>query len=390
MAEYDVGSGRTYSTPQDAFDALQAANETGGVPQDFTSDNYIRFYGDAVYTASGAGDPVLRLVHSISGRGVQPTVEHRLIIDVDGTDSVSLRDIQSAAAIINGDASGQNLASHITIDGVDISSSAGGSGIILCEDSTGGETCTDWRIGDVDINVDQYGLVCGCIKGKLRMKNVRILGRPALGGIVADGSGGTYGSFHGVLSLANVVINAAGPAISIAAEDSLFELFHVSGYSAGDHVIVVDDDSAADWLTLSMSNCALKTGDASDQVISSDFAGLELGHSDSNTYYGAASDLATIAGTGMTLGEWQTRFGQDANSAYEDPDFADELLRPDSNSPLLLSGDGVVAAGWEGAQRATAIDRGAYQVSNAGSWDVAKRGSKLVANIGGSIPIEGF
>ena len=69
-----------YTTPQEAFDACQEENEnSAGSPEDFTEVNYVRGY-EGVYESDSA-EPVIRLAHSTSGRGVQPTSAYPLIFD---------------------------------------------------------------------------------------------------------------------------------------------------------------------------------------------------------------------------------------------------------------------------------------------------------------------
>ena len=79
MAIWDYGFGRTYATPQAAFDACQLANG-GAVPAAFTENEYIRGYGTASYGGPGAGEPPLRLIASAgpgAGFGCLPTATFR-------------------------------------------------------------------------------------------------------------------------------------------------------------------------------------------------------------------------------------------------------------------------------------------------------------------------
>lgn len=127
MAVYDYGSGCTYTTPQAAFDALQAANEVEDAAVAFTEVNYLRAGADAVHENSAEGEPVLRLAHSTTDRGVLPTKAFPLVIDEAAGVTVILADTNGSNVIVGSAADGTAAASHVVIDGPQlISESASG------------------------------------------------------------------------------------------------------------------------------------------------------------------------------------------------------------------------------------------------------------------------
>jgi hypothetical protein len=131
----------------------------------FSEVNSIRGYGAAVFNGYDTDEPVLRLAHSITGRGVLPTVVSRLVIDRNGLDAVEFADDQDAGCIVGGAADGTALASHVTIDlpGLHSTQAANGRAIIVCPDRTGGQTAYDWIIKCPAIYSTRHALVLGCL-----------------------------------------------------------------------------------------------------------------------------------------------------------------------------------------------------------------------------------
>jgi hypothetical protein len=390
MAEYDYGDGRTYATPQAAFDALQAANEAVGVPQAFTATNYVRGYGTAQFQAFAATEPVLRLVNSSTGRGVLPSARYPLVLDLDEDAAITFRDTEIVGALVNGDSSGQNLASHVRVSGLKILSvdGAAGLGIVLCEDRTGAETCCDWSLEDCEIAGMTANIVAGCLLG-LRLTNVILTGPATSGAVFADGSAGAYGPFTGVLAAGNLIAHAAGPAISLLSDGALIQLLCASLQSTGAEAVVLNDDGAATWAALTLVNSILQ-GATGEEAISSDYADLAVMGSDGNCYHGPGG-LADVGGVAIAdLSAWRTWFGQDAHSQEADPLFVDERLTLASDSPCLLVGSAATAAGLEGNSRSYAIDQGARQSVNASGWDVNVANSRIRVALNASLGVSGL
>lgn len=395
MAIYDYGTGRTYPTPQAAFDACQAANESGGVPQNFAVTNYIRGYGDIFYPGFAAGEPVLRLVHSTTGRGVKPTQGNRLVLDRNGADRVEFADDQDADCIAGGKADGTSLASHVTIDGIALHSSATatGRGLVVCPDRTGGEWARDWAIQNLAIYASQYGIVLGNLISA-RLLAVRFLGFAGGAGVFADGSAGIYGPFSGGLVLLNCVARAEGPAVKLKGLNLAAAIVHSSFATAG-NVIQLDDDGGSDSLELILLDSILETRGASAACLATNFPELRLLYANANCYHfsGASAHLADLNGVGKNFSEFKSYFGQDANSLNQDPRYADPAagdlaLQPDS--PCLMFGRAATAAGLEGNERAISIDPGAYQQSLPANWSLNLQNGQAAARIEGRIPVSGL
>jgi hypothetical protein len=392
MAIYDYGADRTYPNPQAAFDACQAANESGGVPQEFTETNYIRGCGAAAYPGFASGEPVLRLVHSTTGRGVKPTQGNRLIIDRDGADPVDFADDQDAGCLVGGASDGTSLASHVTVDGIALHSSltATGRGLVVCPDRTGGEFARDWVIRNLAVYASQHGIVLGNLRSAL-LSAVRFLGFAGGAGVYADGSGGTYGAFSGGLLLSNCLGRAEGSLVRLQGLNPAAVLLHCSLY-AGGPVLELDDDGTSDTLDLVMLNTILHSAGNSGACLSSDFAELRLPLGNGNCYYAPAAS-GVLAGSPLNFDEFRSRFGQDRYSLNADPKLAapaagDFTLAPDS--PCRMRGRAAATAGIEGNERALSIDMGAYQPSLAANWSLNAEGGELTAQIQGRVPIWGL
>jgi hypothetical protein len=395
MAIYDYGPGRTYGTPQAAFNACQAANEVDGVPQNFHETNYIRGYGGAAYPGFASGEPVLRLVHSGTGRGVKPTQGSRLVIDRNGADSIEFADDQDAGCIVGGASDGTRLASHVTVDGINLHSSATatGRGLVVCPDRTGGEFARDWVIRNLAIYASWHGIVLGNLRSAL-LSAVRFLGFAGGAGVYADGSGGTYGAAAGGMVMLNCAARAEGPVVKLKGHSLAAAIVHGSFYSAG-NVIQLDHDNGSDSLDLILLDSILETRGESAACLATDFPELRLLYANANCYHfpGASARLLDLNGAGKNFNEFKSCYGQDANSLNQDPRYADPAagdlsLRPDS--PCLMFGRAATPAGLEGNERAISIDPGAYQQSLPANWSLNLQNGQAAARIEGRISVGGL
>ncbi len=392
-AIYHYGS-QGYGTPQEAFDACQAANEVDGVPQEFTETNYIRGCGAAAHPGSAAGEPVLRLVNSSTGRGVLPTPTRRLVIDRNGLDRVEFADDQDAGCIVGGNAAGQNLASNVTVDGVMLHSSATatGKGIIVCPDQAGGETAFDWRIKNLDIYAAQYSLIVGCLCG-LTLENVRLLG-------ANNGSGiynGTYGNFTGALVMLNCMGRAVSSVMNITSDALVLTLLHCSFYSLEGSVLTLYAMSDQSICNLVMLNTILQTKADSQFCILADPPRFNPMYLNGNCYHfpgagaGLMSDTGSVIYTDLSV--WQGDYGADLQSINADPLMTDAQggdFTLQAASPCRNRGRTATAAGYEGNERALSVDIGAYQPSLAANWSLKAEGGELTAQIQGRVPIWGL
>jgi len=378
MAIYGYGSGKTYATPQAAFDALQAANESGGAAVPFTETNYVRGYGDAVHPAAAAGEPALRLVHSTSGRGVLPTREFPLVIDPNGVDHVVLEDTEGVGALIGGNAAGSVVASHVRVE-VDVRSAAS-HGIIINPDRTGGQTAEDWTVtGQVD------AALAAVVAGSARHLTVDgVLNAGAEGAIYNDGSAGTYGVFGGILHLANMVARAAGSIVDLFYDNLHIEAFHNSCESVGDVFDLHDDGS--NWLGLTWANNIFSTD---GKALTVD-APIHVAYGDGNCF-DCGGDLADLDGTAIAdLTAWKAATGQDNHSIEADPLFIDTTLQLSATSPCIQQGRSIPNAGIEGTERALTLDQGAYQITDPASVKASYSNGRLRLQVDGGAPVSGL
>lgn len=393
MAVYDYGDGRTYATPQEAFDACQAANEVNGVPQAFTEPNYIRGYGRAVFGNAQAGEPVLRLVHSVSGRGVRPTQGNRLVIDQNPGDQVEFADSEGAGCIVGGAADGTELASHVTVDLPALHSLQGemGAGVIVCPDRTGGETAVDWVIRNCRIHALDYGIVLGSLRSG-RIEAVEFLGYGGTALVYADGSEGDYGALQGHLVLLNCTARAEGPVLDLSGDFSL-TLMQCSVYSAEDHVLRLSPEGGG--MDLIVANSILVTSAEERACLSLAGTDWRVLYSDGNCYFspGLGAGVLEQDGEILSLPEFQARYGQDANSLSADPRMLDPAngdFRLHEMSPCRMRGRTAPPAGLEGNERAISIDIGAYQHSLPANWNISAQAGEISARIEGRIRVQGL
>jgi len=396
MAIYSYGSGQPYATPQAAFDACQAANESGGVPQNFTETNAIRGYGDAAFGAAGTGLPVLRLCHSTTGRGVLPTQANRLVLDRNGRDRVEFSDTENMACIVGGSDDGTVATSHVTIDlpGLHSSQAATGKAVIVNPGyMTGYVAAFDWDLKNGDIHAAQFSLVIGGLLG-LRLSNVRFLGLNSGACLFAD-DGGIYGSYQGPLTMLNCVGRAEGKIIDLVSNSPALSLLHCSLYSPTETLIrLLNGGGIASPLIL---NSILHTDGAGKYLISTDFPDtlFQVAASNGNCFWypGAGSHLLDFAGTPIDLADWKDLWGQDAHSLNLDPQLTDPAAGDfglQVSSPCRMRGRAAVNAGLEGNERALSIDIGAYQPSLAANWSLSAVDGEITANIQGRVPVRGL
>jgi len=360
--------------------------------QDFAETNAVRGYGGAIHHGYAAGEPVLRLAHSVTGRGVKPTQEHRLLINRNGNDQVDFMDDQDAGCIVGGKSDGTNLASHVTIDlpGIHSTQTATGKGILVCPDRTGGETARDWVFRNIQLYASQYGLVVGCLHSA-RLEAVQFRGFGSGAAIYADGPSGSYGYFTGGLALLNCTGRAEGPVMDVTGDVSLW-LVHCSLYSQDNVVRLLTLNNT---IVLCLINNILYTAGDSKSCLSTDLPELRVLQANGNCYYypGAGASLLDLNGTDVDYAGWKSIYGQDANSLEADPLLTDPAQGDftfQSLSPCRMRGRAPVAYGLEGNERALSIDIGAYQPSLPANWSLNNRAGEITARIEGRIKVQGL
>jgi len=386
MAIWDYGSGKTYATPQAAFDACQLANG-GAAPETFTETEYIRGYGDAVYNGSGAGEPVLRLYTEEMG-GVLPTLRFPLVLDRDGLSLIDFVDDQDAGALVGSSSIGTVSTSNVLIDGPNLHSTATATGKALIVNPIPYNLVQNWKIKNSDLYASLNSLDVSLLIG-LHLANVRLPGQNSGGAIWSNID--SVIPFYGKLTMLNCMIRALGPCLRIGVQHLALAAYHCAFWSEDD-VLYLRDDGSSYWHSLTLLNSILQTiGDGKNILNCIPGPDLFPGLLNANCYHfpGAASALSNLAG-GDTLANWQTLFGQDGESLNLDPQMTDAQggdFTLQQNSPCRMRGRTATAAGIEGNERALSVDIGAYQPSLAANWSLKSEGGSIVANLQGRLPI---
>jgi hypothetical protein len=393
MAVYSYGSGETYATPQAAFDACQAANESGGAAAAFTEANYIRAGVAAVHENAAVGEPVLRLAHSVSGRGVLPTQAFPLVIDeAAGVDAI-LADTNGSNVIVGSAADGSAAASHVIIDGPQLISESA-SGILTRAAS--GAVARDWRVIGTIIEAAVHGISFGDLAGML-LDAAKIIVHGADGAAVHQDQA-DLGLFYGMLALRNCPMISGGYGVQLAGGDaeatenraSIISI-HNSIYSRLEALKVVQP--CGDYADLTLLNTILQATDDAAYAMLLDYLNeprLQLG--EANVFWGPAG-VASINATIHTLATLRSQFGGDAYSLNIDPSYSNPSagdLTLLSTSRALLRGRAAAPLGYAGGDRAVSIDPGAYQRSAGGAWDISVENGELAASITGRVPVTGL
>jgi len=383
---------------------------------DFSEANYITCGAGGTFAADEEDTPVLRLCHSVSGRGVQPTKTYPLTLDVDDDVDTRVRfeDVYSKGALVGSNDDGENSPDHVIVDGIELSSVVESTDTaVMVREEDASEMCYNWLFKNCQIDGAKYGIILGEVR-TVCIQNCRINVHQASGAAIYNDT--DYGPVKGLITLTNTIIWAAEDGIKLvggagASSQNEAELLlqHVSMYCGG-HCIMIDQNYG-DYGNIIRQNCILYTYGDSKYCLNLDYPSafdIEDRLSNANCYHypGTSSKIATYKTTAIDdLDDWKALMGGDGQSMEEDPAYYDTTaadLRLSDDSPCKLRGRAAPAHGlnptaptWpptvnSSAERALNVDMGAYQHSAAGSWSVGVAGNELSARISGRIPVSGL
>ncbi len=365
FTEWDVGAGRTYTTPQLALDAMQTS--LGAVA--FTKVQVIRHYGDAEYL-SAAGEPILKLQNSGGGGGIHiiPTLEFPLIIDNNGGDQIVYNDFLSLRCIQGSTNGGANPPSHVIIDGINMNSVDGpdhNEALVPADDDPGISTfASNWSVSNCRITATHHALHIDKVEN-FDVENCVLISY-ADTTIDADASGGANKGFRGGFHLTNCSVWSGAKCLDLKGDNFCTTLANNTFYSQSDDVITLEDDGGL-WVTLHATNNIFYSRGASAFAYVGP-ANMRLQHTKSNCFHltGATANLASInAITYADLASLrQTFMIAEANSIESDP----LLVNPEqfdfnlqSTSPCRARGGAPSRFGIGGRMRANSIDIGSVQ-----------------------------
>jgi hypothetical protein len=335
---WDYGPGRTYSTPQAAFDALMA--QEGG--NDFTEAHYIRGWSGTY--GQGPTTTVLAITT------VSPSPRYPLVVDAAPAQSVAFNDEGGFAGVAALDVS------HVAVRSLTIGNAY--YGVVPVAQSTGG-VVEDWKVEDSEIGAVQVGVTCSKTD-LLTLRHCRLidLGIHGVGSLV-----GWNWEGPARLEVSGCVITPQADGLSLYGEVSLVlvnNTIQATGsalqHNGGGALILVGMINNVFTAENIYSRCIRTVGSAPDLV--------KVMRSDANCFHpGAEGLLADLGGTALDLAGWREQWGQDARSLAVDP-LLDEDFNPLAASPCRQAGVGWDDGGINGLPRTASIDLGAVQVTS--------------------------
>ncbi|MFO8056106.1 MAG: hypothetical protein R6V10_02270 [bacterium] len=333
---WDYGPGRTYSTPQAAFDAI--LSQEGSTP--FSETHYVRGWSGTY--GQGASGYVLYV------NTVAPACGHPLVIDVESDEDVTLDDEGGDGCLVGSDVS------RVRAEGLRLV--RGGAAIVPTDNAM----VADWRVsrcvmdgsaGDMGIGVFTY------LADRLEVNNCRITG----GSIEALGTLGTYPSDYRNLVLVRGCL-LEGHYQSIMSNSELTLVLVNNTMAARRHGV---KHEGLKPFTLLMANNIFVPADPEIECIhlaDQGPEGLSLLWSDFNCFYPDEGWTAHFNGEDKTLDQWRALYGRDSNSIDCDP-LLDGDYVPVKGSPCLGAGAALDSSGFSGKKRASSIDMGYEQVT---------------------------
>jgi hypothetical protein len=337
---WDYGPGRTYSTPQAAFDALVMQEGT----DPFGEAHYVRGFGGT--HGQGPSGYVLYLTT------VAPFPRYPLVIDVAPGAEVGFDDEDGTACLVG------NGVSHVRVR--DLRLKGAFVGVVAAEDDS--EPALDWRVERILADGTDQRLVIGVLAYKA--DDLRVLHCD-----FQELTGGGVASHPFVLEETRRRVEVSGCRMRGAPAGIFIN-------SPWDYIIanntIQASQSAIQYYGSSplllaglINNILLGSSDGftclkTDTLTAED---IRILRSDGNCFYpGAEGSVADLAGERLDLAGWQERFDQDQRSLMTDP-MLDASLKPLPGSPCLGAGVCWDDRGQSGFRRAVSVDLGFEQES---------------------------
>lgn len=338
---WDYGPGRTYSSPQAAFDAL--VSQVGSNP--FSETHYIRGWSGTY--GQGASGYVLYVTT------VSPTHQYPLVLDAESGEDVVFDDEGGSDCL-----AGYGV-SHVRLREMNFKG-ATYFGVRPTENSYS-INVLDWQIESCvfEGSEDSLGMGISLIKADdlgIRRCDFIDISSWAVGGHSSQSGyrttvdvsgclikGGDYGLFNNSLVHLNLVNNTI-----LATTNGIF---HATSYEF--------------YLPALLNNIFEGLGDSfiCVRVFFDDDAKTHVLRSDGNCFHPGTNGKAfKLGNTLLDLAAWQSRLGQDQLSLETDP-MLDENYVPLQGSPCLAAGVCWDLTGRGGARRTTSIDMGFEQLT---------------------------
>jgi hypothetical protein len=341
---WDYGPGRTYSTPQAAFDAL--VSQEGSNP--FTETHYVRGWSGTY--GQGASGYVLALVT------VSPTRRYPMVIDAASGETVIFDDEGGDICLV-GDG-----VDHVRVD--DLKLKRGAFGIAPANPLVGGTVTRDWQIQRCECDGSAGGMFLGISvinSDQLRILDCHLheISLQAIGGYT-----GYADAYKTLVEVSGCLINITTSGIWNNAEVTWVLINNTTKSQSygvkheGTKPLVLAGLINNVFTGISVGYNAIHSTDLDPQY-------LRLLHSDGNCFHpGSSGHVANLNGTTLDLDGWREYYGQDQNSVEADP-LLDNDLVPGYGSPCLGGGVCWDISGKSGGKRAASMDIGFEQVTEA-------------------------
>jgi len=336
---WDYGPGRTYSTPQAAFDALLA--QVGADP--FTEIHYVR--GFAGTYGQGPSGYVLYL------STVAPSARFPLVVDIEPAAAVSWDGGGGDACLLS------CAVSHVRVRDLKLVNAYGG-----IAPSDWFIKTRDWLVERVEAGSPDSTMqvaVCTLMTDHVIVRHCDFhhLSSCAVGGVsgfannepvtveisgtrIKDCGQGIYNNLSATFLLANNTIHAASYGFNHDGSRPLMLAAMIN------NVFV-----AADPAYISMYAHGLELGD------------FKVLRSDGNRFHpDSSNNVACLPGNDLDLPAWRAWFGGDERSITADPLLDSELV-PLPGSPCLGAGVSLDDTGESGKRRAESVDMGHEQIT---------------------------
>jgi hypothetical protein len=346
---WDYGPGRTYSTPQTAFDALVA--QTG--PLEFTETHYVRGWSGTYL--KGASGFVLGLTT------VNPTRIHPLVIDSQDGENVVFDGAMGDSCVVG------TAVSHVKVSKIKLIN----AGFGVAPSTISGPPVHDWNV--VKCVADGSGLTMYLGIFLYNVDELRVL-HCEFKNMISHGVGSFTGyttPYKVAAQICGCLITSNDNGICTNSSAALF-VFNNTIVAANNGLIHIGDESY--FLAGMINNIFKGTSNHFSCVnIDADTPDLTIMKSEANCLnHGSIGYVAEIGSEVYGLSKWQDNLGQDFFSTEADPQLDSQFLLG-KNSPCLSAGTCWDGFGHSGKPRSETIDMGHEQISLTKSPSISGR-----------------
>ncbi len=335
---WDYGPGRTYSTPQAAFDAL--LSQEGSDP--FTETHYVRGWS-GTYGQDASG-------YVLYVNTVAPSAGHPLVIDVESGESVIWDDEGGDGCLVGSDVSRVRAAGLRMVGGY------------VGMAPTDNAMVKDWLVRGCEMDGSGGVMSLGVFTynaDRLQIENCRIHDTAG----TAVGSSGIYtGDYSNLVAVRGCLLQGYYNAIW---SNSELTLVLANNTLVAQNRAITHNGTRPFTLAVMINNVFMPAGSGFNCIhfldIEPDNAAVLF--SDYNCLYPGGGNVAHFPGENLDLSAWQTLYGSDMNSIDSNP-MLDSDFVPLQTSPCLRSGATLDPCGFYGKTRTGSVDMGHEQVSD--------------------------